>query len=152
MENDIKIAVIDNDKIDYMYIGLENTSYFLPLSEYVKYKYPESINRSDIDFKDTNSMGLYLREQGNIVFFNNTTYKEGKIRDEKRGIFIMPDQMTSDMKQLLLEFNKQLASYDSLQIWHSFESHIECKTLFTKNKQQVLTIVDYYVDTYGKTK
>ena len=153
MEKDIKIAIITDDKIDYMYAEQEEIYHSSLLSDYIKNRYPSLESSKNIKFDNANSMALFLREQGDIIFLNDTTYHNG-IPDNhgKTGILIIPDEMNLEKRQLLEEFNHQLINYDALQIWYDFESHDECKMLFTKSKEQVETIVGYLLSKYGKTK
>lgn len=71
---------------------------------------------------------------------------------EKTGIVIMPDFMLESQKDALLELSDEIKDYDGLQIWHNFESHDSCKMMFTKTKEQVKTIIPYYIEEFVNHK
>lgn len=155
---EIKLAIINGEsneydgKINCFYIDEQELFHSNIFSKYIKENYSPN-ELENLDFDNANSMMLFLRERGNIVFVNDTTYKNG-IPDKhgKTGIFAMPDFISENQISALKEFNKMIKTYDGLQIWHSFDSHIECKNLFTKDKSQVKGVIDFYIENYAKSK
>lgn len=153
MENDIKIAVINDSSIDYMLVGNQDHFHSFLLEQYIKKQYSAELGDINIDFDNANSMSMFLREQGNIVFLNDTTYTNGKPgKHGKTGIFIFPDTINDAQIDLLLQLNERIQDYDELQIWYDFSSHFECKNIFTKNKEQVKTIIPYVIEKLKKSK
>lgn len=159
MKNDIKLAVITgtNNEIDgqinCFQIGEDDAFHAAILSDYLKEKYWANEEIKKINLDNANAMGLFLREQGDVVFFNSTTYKDGSPNKHGRtGIFIIPDNMTENQIESLKELNEKVNHYDEFQIWFDFESHDQCKMLFTKNKEQVKTIIDNFIKTYSSDK
>lgn len=156
---EIKLAIINGEnseldgKINCFYIDEQESYHSTILSEYIKENYGTNKELENLDLNNANSIMLFLREQGNIVFANDTTYKNGMPdRHGKTGFFVMPDFLSDNQKESLQEFNKMVQDYDYLEIWHSFESHVDCKILFTNDKSQVKTIIDFYLEKYAKTK
>lgn len=159
MDKDIKLAIINGEnseydgKINCFYIDDQELYHSTIFFNYIKEHYVNKKELEDFDLNNANSMMLFLREQGNIVFVNNTTYKnELPDRHGKTGIFAMPDFMSENQKESLRKFNKMLNDYDGLQIWHSFEFRTDCKNIFTKDKSQVKTIIEFYIENYTKLK
>lgn len=139
----IKFAVInENGEIEVIY-GDEESYHCVLLTEYIKSK---SLDKDNItlDFSDPNNLTLYLRELGNIIFLNKTSYKR-LINTGESGIFVIPDVLTKQQKENLLNFNKYINNFEEIEIWYEFSSHAECKNLYTKNKQQVQNILEYYI-------
>lgn len=143
MKDDIKIAIVADDKIDYMYVGEEQLFHSVILKEYILKNYPNA----KVNFENANNMALFLREKGLVVFLNDTTYKNQKPDIHgKTGVFIFPDTLSEIKKELVLELNEKLQDFDAFQVWYEFESHDECKNIFTRNKDQVKTIIPYVLD------
>jgi hypothetical protein len=157
MKKDLKLAIISNsDSIDIVYKSYIDESerfHSVILKEYIKKYYPDAFINKSVDLNNANAISLFLREQGNIVFLNDTTYQNG-VPDPhgKTGIVIMPDFMLESQKDALLELSDEIKDYDGLQIWHNFESHDSCKMMFTKTKEQVKTIIPYYIEEFVNHK
>lgn len=153
MDNQIKIAVVNiNGNIDYINVGSENYFHSVLLNDYITKNY--IVNENDnVNMSNANSMSLFLREKGNIVFLNSTTYKNGRPDIHGvNGIVIFPNEITNLQKESLVELNEKLKDYDVLQVWYDFESHESCRMLFTKDKKQVHTILDYVADKINLVK
>lgn len=156
---EIKLAIISGEnsefdgKIHCFNIDDQELFHSTIFLNYIKEYYGTNQELKNIDLDNANSMMLFLREQGNVVFVNDTTYKNG-IPDKhgRTGIFAMPDSLSESQTESLKEFNEKIEDYDGLQIWHSFESHMECKNLFTKDKSQVKTVIDYFIKNYSQSK
>lgn len=58
----------------------------------------------------------------------------------------MPDYLSEKQKESLIEFNKYIINFEEIELWYDFLSHTECKNLYTTNNNQVLTILNYYLD------
>ena len=53
---------------------------------------------------------------------------------------------------VLKGYAKYIIDFEEIEIWYEFLSHAECKTLYTTDKSQVLTILKYYIDEICNTK
>lgn len=157
MKKDLKLAIIsnsDSSNIVYKsYIDESERFHSVILKEYIKKYYPDAFINKSVDLDNANAISLFLREQGNIVFLNDTTYQNG-VPDPhgKTGIVIMPDVMLESQKDALLKLNDEIKGYDGLQIWYHFESHDSCKMMFTKTKEQVKMIIPYYIEEFVNHK
>lgn len=153
MKDEIKIAIINPDgKINNFYIGDEDFFHSYILRSYLNLNY-DKLDLVNIDLNNANSMSLFLRESGNIVFLNTTTYKDKKpLKDGKIGVIFMPDELSENQKNSLLDFKNSVSNYDELQIFYNFLDKLSCNTLFTKNKEQVKTIIDYILEKYSHQK
>lgn len=146
----IKFAVMNEyGEIDIIY-GDEESLHCVLLTEYIKSKDLIKDNVT-LDFNDPNNMSLYLRELGNIIFLNKTSYKK-IIKSGESGIFVMPDYLSTNQKEKLLDFNQYINDFEEIEIWYEFASHSECKNLYTVNKNQVKTILEYYKNNIYKEK
>lgn len=81
MKKDLKLAIISNsDSIDIVYKSYIDESecfHSVILKEYIKKYYPDAFINKSVDLDNANTISLFLREQGNIVFLNDTTYQNG---------------------------------------------------------------------------
>lgn len=147
MNNDIKIAIINMDgNIDKYYV--DNNYHALLLHDYIQDNYSNDLDYKDIsDSSSANVLAIFLREKGNIVFINNTTYKESElIRHGRFGIYVMPDEITKEQSEAIRQFNTSINYFNELQIWSDFTDKYECKMIYTKSKEQVSTIVEDYLE------
>ena len=145
----IKFAVIndmevENDSSIEIVYGDDETYHYDLLTKYIKNKGLDKDN-PNLNYADANSLALFLREQGKIVFLNKTSYKR-LINSGESGIFIMTDYLSEKQKESLIEFNKYITNFEEIELWYDFLSHTECKNLYTTNNNQVLTILNYYLD------
>ena len=147
MEDELKLAIIngpnsnEDGEVERFYIGKEDYYHSKVLFDVVNSEYSQD-ELGKVDLKNANSMALFLRENGNIVFFNTTTYIDKQASKHGRtGILIMPDEITENQKDSLMEFNRELSDYDELQVWYEFTDDFNCQLLRTKTKDQVKTIV-----------
>ena len=107
----------------------------------------------DVNLSDVNSMSLFLREKGDIVFLNTTSYNNQNIlENERTGMIFMPDMVSSNQRESLLNFKNDIINYDAIQILYNFTDKTSCSTIFTKNKEQVKTIIDDVLDIYPSVK
>ena len=158
MKKEIKVAIINGENsdidgwIEYFYIDDNEYYHSYILREYVIHKY-DILDLSDIDLNNANSMALFLREKGDIVFLNTTTYINRKPSKHGRtSMIFMPDMISSNQRESLLNFNDDIKSYDEVQVYYNFIDRTSCSTMFTKNKEQVKTIIDDVLDTYPSVK
>ena len=147
MENELKLAIIDgpnkneDGKIERFYIGKEDYYHAKVLCDVVSSLYSQE-ELEKVDLKNANSMALFLREKGDVVFLNTTTYIDKKASKHGRtGVLIMPDKITEEQKESLMNFNVELSNYDELQVWYEFTEDINCQLLRTNTKDQVKTII-----------
>lgn len=150
MEERIKIAIINGEnsaydgKIDYIKVDEEEFYHVYLLKKYIEEK--NYIVSDDVNMNDANSIGLFLREKGNVIFLDGTSYKNDKPEDGKKGIIIFPDNITENQKESIMKLNEEIKYLDSLQVWYDFSAHLECKMLIAKNNDQVRTILGDVLD------
>lgn len=153
--NEIKIAIIAPDGEAKYYIIDENDTYHAYyLNQYVKehYSVPDGV-----DMNNANSMSLFLRDQGNAIFLNVTTYRDDIIKKHGRnGIIIIPEVVTDEQEKALLELNEKIQNFDSLQIWYNFISRTDCSMTVrhTNGESKVLLpgFLEYYKENQNVTK
>lgn len=144
--NDIKIAIITDTEINYLYREDDDIIHAELFKKYIIDHYL-SDEIEQVDLNNANNMALFLREKGNIIFINDTTYvNDLPGKHGKTGIVIFPNEISEYQKEEIMNFNQNIIDYDGLQVWYDFESHMECKTIFTRNKSQVSTIIEYALD------
>lgn len=143
MENEIKVAIIEeNGNIDKMLFGEEDHYHFYHLGEYARnhYSMEELIGT---DFKNTNSLSLTLREFGNIVFLDNTSYIDGVVsKHGKTSIMMLPDEITEEQKNALSVFENDIKDYNELQIWYGFTSRNDGHVLIGHGEEEILEIIN----------
>ena len=153
--NEIKIAIITpSGEAEYIIIDENDTFHSYYLNQYVKKHY---LVPDGVDMNNANSMSLFLRDKGNAIFLNTTTYKDEIIkRHGRNGIIIIPDVVTEEQEKSLLELNEKLQNFDSLQIWHNFLSKNECSMTVrhTNSESKVLLpgFLEYYKEKQNVTK
>lgn len=143
MKNEIKVAIIEeNGNINRILNGKEDHFHFYHLSEYAKEHYSEE-ELIGTDFKNTNSLSLTLREFGNIVFLDNTSYVDGVIsKHGKTSIMMLPDMLTEEQKEALREFEEDLKDYNELQIWYGFTSRNDGHVLIGHGEEEIYSIIN----------
>ena len=151
MEERIKIAIINGEnsgydgKIDYIKVDKEDFYHAYLLKKYIEEN--NYIVSDDVNMNDANSMSLFLREKGNVIFLDSTTYKDNKPGlHGKTGIVILPDNVTENQKEAIMNLNEEIEDFDSLQVWYNFSAHLECKMLIAQNNDQVRTILGDALD------
>lgn len=154
--DEIKLAIFPKEGEPVYYYMDENDTYHAHyLGEYLDQNYPNA----DVDKRNANSISLFLRENGETIFLNTTSYKENIFKKHGRtGILIVPDVISEKQEQHLLELNNRIQNYDVLQIWHEFSSRNECKmtsrTTNAESKELLPGFLEYYKEKQyvGKTK
>lgn len=142
MENEIKIAIIEeNGNIYRQNVGTVDYFHSYLLSEYAVNNYtPEELGETDL--KNANSIAITLRELGNIVFLNTTTYIEKTPSKHGRtGIVIMPDTITEEQQDALIQLEEELGNYNEIQLWYAFSNRNNCKMLRANGKEEVNEII-----------
>ena len=157
-EKEIKVAIINGEnsetdgKINYFYIDDNDYYHSYILRQYVISKY-DALELKNTDLYNANSISLFLRERGNVVFLNTTTYiNKSPSRYGRNSIIFMPDEISKNQRESLLNFKNDIMNYDEVQVYYNFVSRVSCNTLFTKNKEQVKTIIDDVLEFYPQVK
>ena len=153
--NEIKIAIISPEgETKYFMIDENDTFHAYYLNQYVKERY---LVPDGVDMNNANSMSLFLRDKGNVIFLNATTYKDDIIKKHGRnGIVIIPDIITEAQEGAILELSDKLQNFNSLQIWHNFVSRTDCSMTVRHTNEEVKVLLpgflEYYKENQNATK
>ena len=156
MQDKLKLVIIDEDgNINKFVIGDIDYYHFKLMSDYAKEKYNQELIKDEI-FRNTSTSALFLREQGEMVFLNNTSYANG-IPDKhgRCGIIFMPDEITNSQIDAINSFKEEVSDYNDLVIYYNFIDEITCNTARAKNKEtldKAFNIVLDNVKKKGKSK
>lgn len=149
--NEFKIAVISKDG-DAKYYPIDDNdtyhAYYLELYAKEHYQLPDNV-----DTRSANSIALFLRNQGNVVFLNITTYKENILKQHGRnGIIIIPDIITDQQEKAILELNDNIQNFDSIQIWHNFISETDCSMTVRHTNEEVRKLLPGFLEYYKENQ
>lgn len=128
MEN-VKIAVIHGEDMldgNIDVINRENPDrYHIDyLLEYINKNYKENEMFKNMNRNETaNSIGLKLKDIGNIVFFDITTYlADGTPNyNGKSGIIMLPENVTEKQTEALDLFKSRISDYTEVSFWFNFK-------------------------------
>ena len=159
MHNDFKIVIINgiNDemdgKIEKIYSEDENSYHVELLTNYIQINYPPNDEIKNLDYSSANSLSLFLREQGKVVFINSTSYKKQYIsKYGKSGILILPNQLSEKQIAALNNFKNDINDFDDLQAWYDFSDHTSCKMVHSKTKGDVGNVIDFVINNRVKNR
>lgn len=168
MYGDIKIALIYGDKSlgGINYDGIIETITIDDEASHIEYlinffkTHPieDEYLRQNIQGWTANQVGLYLREQGHIVFMNVTSYKSKLNKNTKKeGIFMIPDEPTKKQLNGLENFKDEIKDYHSIQIWKNFYVDeygcLACSNMTNENYDLSCTdLLDIFIKQNQKVK
>ena len=142
MNEIIKIAVIHgnnpvdginkNGKIDYIKCTLEDEYFHIVLIlDYLKnnYKNNETLQSYDI-YTSINKIAITLCHLGEVIFLNTTSYRKEMLEKHGRsGIFILPDNITEEQKNGILELKEKISKFNEIQLWFDIQEDLSAKML-----------------------
>ena len=121
-----------NGQPDFLKCTLDDEYFHIVLMlKYFESNYKDNKTIQDFDiYTSANTVALYLTKIGDIVFLNTTNYRKDMLEKHGRhGIIMIPNDITSEQKETLMEFKQYISKYNEIQIWYDITEDNQAQML-----------------------
>ena len=121
-----------NGQIDYINCTLEDEYFHIVLIlNYLENNYKDNKILQNYDiYTSINKIAITLCNLGEVVFLNTTTYRKEMLEKHgKNGIFILPNDITEEQKNGILELKEKISKFNEIQLWYDIQEDLSAKML-----------------------